>query len=26
MSEWLAAARAYPTQPKDELFFPLHDA
>ena len=26
MREWLAAARAYPTQPKDEMFFPLHDA
>ena len=26
MSEWLRAARAYPTAPKEELFFPLHDA
>ena len=25
MSEWLRAARAYPSAPKEELFFPISD-
>ena len=25
MSEWLRAARAYPSAPKEELFFPTSD-